>query len=69
MVKCRICSKKYVSTSSLNRYKREKHGPKKLCPYCFNYFGRLKQHYLTYKNYQRYCFDKLKIIGGEIFFN
>ena len=68
MVKCRVCYKKYASISSLNRHKQEKHGPKKLCPYCFNYFGRLKQHYLTCKKYQRYCFDNLKVINGEIFF-
>lgn len=68
MVKCKICCKKYVSISSLNRHRNENHGPKKLCPYCFNFYGQLNPHFLICKKYQRYQLTKLKIIGREIFY-
>ena len=68
MVKCRVCLKKYSTLSSVKRHLREIHGPNKICPFCFNYFGRLNAHLTSCKRYQRYQFTKLKIIGGEIYF-
>ena len=67
MVKCFICYKKYATLSSLNRHRKEMHGPKKLCPYCLNYYGRLQPHFSSCKKYQQYQLNKLKIIDGNIF--
>ena len=68
MAKCNICYKRYSTQSSLNRHQQEKHGPKKICPYCFKFYGRLQPHFLVCKIYKRYQINKLKIVGGEIFF-
>jgi tRNA A-37 threonylcarbamoyl transferase component Bud32 len=68
MVKCRICSKSYSSISSVRRHLKEIHGPKKICPFCFNYYGRLNAHLISCKRYLRYQFNKLKEIDGEIYF-
>ena len=68
MVKCKTCFKTYSTISSLNRHLRETHWPKKICPYCFDFYGRLNSHLKSCKRYHNYQFMKLKIMGGEIYF-
>ena len=68
MVKCKLCLKSYSSKSSVNRHVKEIHGPKKICQYCFKSYTRINQHLLYCKKYHRYQLNKVKIIGGEMFF-
>ena len=68
MVRCRICLKELSNNSSKYRHIREVHGVKKLCPFCFDFYGRLSQHYLTCKKYLSHQMKKLKVIGQEIYF-
>ena len=68
MAKCRICKKRLSTNSSKYRHIREVHGQKTICPFCFNFYGRLSQHFLICQKYQYYQMKKLKIIGTEIYF-
>lgn len=68
MVRCKFCKKYYSCKSSFNRHFKEIHGPKVLCPFCFSYFGRISPHLLRCKIFLRHQINKLKIIGGEIYF-
>ena len=47
MAKCNFCFKTYSNKSSVNRHIDETHGPKKICPFCFRFYGRLNPHLLT----------------------
>lgn len=68
MVRCKFCNKPYSCKLSSTRHFNECHRPKVLCPYCFNYFGRLNPHLLRCKKFQRHQINKLQIIGGEVYF-
>ena len=68
MLKCKLCLKSYSSKSSKNRHVKEVHGPKKFCQYCSKSYPRINQHLLYCKKYHRYQLNKVKIIGGEMFF-
>lgn len=68
MVRCKICLKELSNNSSKYRHIREVHGPKKLCPFCFDFYGRLSHHYNSCKKYLSYQLHKLKVIGQEIYF-
>ena len=68
MAKCKICKKKYSSISSAKRHERETHGPKKICPYCFHFYGRLNPHLSCCKKYHFHQLDKIKIVNGNLVF-
>ena len=68
MAKCQICSKKFSSISSKQRHIREIHGNKRICPFCFDFYGRVSAHLLTCKKYIRHKLLKLKIVGSEIYY-
>lgn len=68
MAKCKICHKTYSTLSSAKRHERETHGPKKICPYCFRFYGRLNSHLSCCKKFHRYLLDKVKIVNGNLLF-